>query len=257
MFARLSVFSGSFAAADATAVVTGDGIDTWDVIELIGSLVAKSMLTTDEAADGSTRYRQLETLRQYARDRLDDIGDPDVWRRRHAEHYAEFAEQAGAGLLGSEELAWRPRADRRARQPAQRGGVEPRPRGSRRPRARACASSPRSRNEANSGRSPRGRLVGRACAPLRRATTPERRAAVLSAASWNALLGGDLELGRDRAHAGVATSGCRGFVRAGTYVLLSYIAAIQQDYDRVTATLAEGLAVTEADRGRRTPSISE
>ena len=78
VFARLSVFSGSFAAADATAVVTGDGIDTWDVIDVISSLVAKSMLTTDEAADGMTRYRQLETLRQYARDRLDDLGDPDV-----------------------------------------------------------------------------------------------------------------------------------------------------------------------------------
>ena len=72
---------------------------------------------------------------------------------------------------------------------------------------------------------------------------------MLSAASWNALLGGDLEL----ALATVRTR-CRdidpdGFVRAGTYVLLAYIAAIQQDYDRVTATLAEGFAVVDADEG--------
>ena len=109
VFARLSVFSGSFAAADATAVVTGDGIDTWDVIDVIGSLVAKSMLSTDEAADFSTRYRELETLRQYTRERLDDSDDPDVWRRRHAEQYAAFAEEAGAGLMSEDELTWRPR----------------------------------------------------------------------------------------------------------------------------------------------------
>ena len=137
VFTRLSVFSGSFAAADATAVVTGDGIDTWDVIELIGSLVAKSMLTTDEAPDGTTRYRQLETLRQYARERLDDLGDPEVWRRRHAEHYAEFAESGRRG-------AARPRGarrgelapDARTRQPPGGGGLVARRRQSRRPRAR-------------------------------------------------------------------------------------------------------------------------
>ena len=67
VFARLGVFSSSFTATDATAVVTGDGIDAWDVIDVIGSLVAKSMLIADEHEDGATRYRELETLRQYAR----------------------------------------------------------------------------------------------------------------------------------------------------------------------------------------------
>ena len=76
------------------------------------------MVIADEARDGTTRYRLLETLRQYARDRLDDTGDADAWRRRHAEHYAAFAEAGGAGLA-------RPRRARvatarrdRARQPA-------------------------------------------------------------------------------------------------------------------------------------------
>ncbi len=133
VFARLSVFSGSFAAADATAVVTGDGIDTWDVIELIGSLVAKSMLTTDEASDGTTRYRQLETLRQYARERLDDLGDPDVWRRRHAEHYAEFAEQAGAGAHRPRRARVATSLDARARQPPGGRELVARRRESRRP----------------------------------------------------------------------------------------------------------------------------
>ena len=62
-----------------------------------------------DGADGTTRYQLLETLRQYARERLDERGDADTWRRRHAEHYAAFAEAVGQGLLGPDELLWRAR----------------------------------------------------------------------------------------------------------------------------------------------------
>jgi tetratricopeptide (TPR) repeat protein len=51
----------------------------------------------------------LETLRQYAREKLDAAGDADSWRRRHAEHFTTFAEEAGPALLGPNELEWRPR----------------------------------------------------------------------------------------------------------------------------------------------------
>ncbi len=67
------------------------------------------MVVGDRAADGGTRYSMLETLRAYARERLDETGDPDQWRRRHAEHFADFAEQAGSGLEGPDEHVWRAR----------------------------------------------------------------------------------------------------------------------------------------------------
>ena len=67
------------------------------------------MVVGDRAADGSTRYSMLETLRAYARERLDETDDADRWRRRHAEHYAEFAEHAGSGLEGPDEFVWRER----------------------------------------------------------------------------------------------------------------------------------------------------
>ena len=51
----------------------------------------------------------LETLRAYARERLDESGSTDRWRRRHAEHFADFAEIAGPELEGADELVWRPR----------------------------------------------------------------------------------------------------------------------------------------------------
>jgi predicted ATPase/class 3 adenylate cyclase len=247
VFARLSVFSGSFSGTDATAVVTGDGVDTWDAIETIGGLVTKSMVNTDEAPDGSMRYRLLETLRQFALDRLADIDDPDAWRRRHAVHFAEFAELAGNGFLGSEELAWRPRTmiELDNLRIAVAWSLD---RGDHTDRELAIRIVAGLSNEANAGSSLGVGSWSERALPFVDATTPERRAAVLSAASWNALFGGDLELARDRAHAVLGIEP-RGFVRAATYVLLSYIAAIQQDYNRVAATLAEGLAVTEADEG--------
>jgi predicted ATPase/class 3 adenylate cyclase len=244
VFARLSVFSGSFAAADATAVVTGDGIDTWDVIELIGSLVAKSMLTTDEAPDGTTRYRQLETLRQYARDRLDDLGDPDVWRRRHAEHYAEFAEEVGAGLMGEDELAWRPRAmaELDNLRSAVSWSLDCEDPDERELGVRIVAGLS---YEANSGEALEVGSWAERALPIVERTTPERRAAVVSAAAWNALLAGDFDLARERSEA-VLREDVVGFVHAVAHIQLAYVASIEGDYDRVMATLAEGLTASDA-----------
>ena len=109
VFDRLGVFAGTFDAAAATAVVSGGGVEAWDVRDAIGALVAKSLVVRDETPAGVTRYMLLETLRQYARERLDEQNETDTWRRRHAQHYAAFAEEAGPSLLGSQELTWRPR----------------------------------------------------------------------------------------------------------------------------------------------------
>jgi predicted ATPase len=109
VFNRLGVFAGSFDALAASAVVAGDGIERWDVVEAIASLVGKSMVSTEKTAEDTTRYSMLETLRQYARERLDERGDADAWRRRHAEHYAAFAEGIGRELAGPGELAARRR----------------------------------------------------------------------------------------------------------------------------------------------------
>ncbi len=109
VFDRLGVFAGSFDAPAAQAVVVGDGVEAWDVLDALTELVAKSMIVAEETADGTTRYQMLETLRQYARERLDEHGDTDRWRRRHAEYFADWAEEAGPGLVGRDELAWRTR----------------------------------------------------------------------------------------------------------------------------------------------------
>jgi predicted ATPase len=109
VFDRLAVFSGRFTLAAATAVVTGAGIEGWDVVDALDGLVAKCMVVAEPGAGEHTRYQLLETLRQYARERLDQGADTDQFRRRHARHFAAFAAEVGRGLRGRDELAWRER----------------------------------------------------------------------------------------------------------------------------------------------------
>jgi predicted ATPase/class 3 adenylate cyclase len=101
VFDRLGVFAGSFDGAAVAAVVAGEGIEHWDVVNAMASLVGKSMVSAEITANDTTRYSMLETLRQYARERLDESGDADAWRRRHVAHYAAFAEDAAPGLVGA------------------------------------------------------------------------------------------------------------------------------------------------------------
>jgi predicted ATPase len=106
VFDRLGVFSGTFDAPAALAVAGGDDLDNWTVTEAISSLVAKSMLVPETGPDGATRYGMLETLRQFARERLDEYGDTDRCRRAHAEHYVALSGEIARGLIGSDHVLW-------------------------------------------------------------------------------------------------------------------------------------------------------
>jgi predicted ATPase/class 3 adenylate cyclase len=106
VFERLGVFAGSFDGPAAGAVAGTDGLDTWEVTDALSRLVAKSMLGAETGPDGTTRYALNETLRQFARERLDEAGETDRWRRAHAEYYASWAHDAGYGLTGPDDLRW-------------------------------------------------------------------------------------------------------------------------------------------------------
>ena len=102
------MFPGSFDAEAVAAVAAREGLEAWDVLDAGAGLVAKSMIMADEAS-GTTRYQMLETLRAFARERLEAGGGLHVMFRRHAEHYTRFAEAADAGLAGPDEVVWRNR----------------------------------------------------------------------------------------------------------------------------------------------------
>jgi predicted ATPase/DNA-binding CsgD family transcriptional regulator len=103
--ARLSVFAGSFELDAAEAVVGGDGIDSADVLDLVCALAAQSMLQVVQRR-GRARYRLLETIRVYARQRLSELDSPDRVRDRHLEFHVGLATQAQAGLHGRQPEAW-------------------------------------------------------------------------------------------------------------------------------------------------------
>ena len=102
---RLSAFAGGAVLEDAEAILVDDTIAVSDVLEHLSALVRRSLVSA-EMADGHTRYRLLETVRQYAHDRLDQSGSVAILQRRHAEHFACVAQDAGPHLRGPEQLEW-------------------------------------------------------------------------------------------------------------------------------------------------------
>jgi predicted ATPase/class 3 adenylate cyclase len=105
LFERLSAFQGGFTLEAAEAVCAGGAIAPDDVLDLVSHLVDKSLLTAAEVGDG-IRYRLLETLRQYGRDRLALRGETDEVRKRHALYFRQMAEDALPHLRGPEEITW-------------------------------------------------------------------------------------------------------------------------------------------------------
>jgi predicted ATPase/class 3 adenylate cyclase len=94
----LSVFAGSFdlAAAEAVAGASAGRTVGFEVLDLLARLVDKSLVVADETPDGDVRYRLLETIRQYAAEKLDAAGASLVIRRRHLAHYVDQAVRRNA-----------------------------------------------------------------------------------------------------------------------------------------------------------------
>jgi predicted ATPase/DNA-binding winged helix-turn-helix (wHTH) protein len=102
---RLSVFSGGWTIEAAEAVCSGDGFEADDTLELLTSLVDKN-LALAEAQEEATRYFLLETVRQYARDRLGEQQHPAQWQDGHLAYFLALVEVAEPGLRGAEQRAW-------------------------------------------------------------------------------------------------------------------------------------------------------
>ncbi len=101
---RLSVFAGGFMLDAAEVVCAGEGIDG-EVFDSLAGLVAQSLVVAD-VQEAQTRYRLLETIRQYAQERLAAAGDTETLRAHHARYYTRFAEGAASYLAGPDEIAW-------------------------------------------------------------------------------------------------------------------------------------------------------
>ena len=105
VFRQLGVFAGGWTLDAAEDIVrTGDsGSPLW---HLLGSLVDKSLVQTEGVDGADRRYRMLETIREYAEDRLTASAEVDGARQRHAAYYLALAERAEPELWGPEERTW-------------------------------------------------------------------------------------------------------------------------------------------------------
>ena len=101
---RLSVFAGGCDLSAGEAILAGGDLQAADAADLLSQLVDKSLVLVE--SNGSTRYRLLETIRQYAQERLEASRETANVRTMHLEYYLAMAEAAGPHLRNRDQIAW-------------------------------------------------------------------------------------------------------------------------------------------------------
>jgi len=109
LFARLAGFASGWTLAAAEVVCGGDPITKDEVVYVLIGLIEQSLVVADEDGD---RYRMLETVREYAKEKLLASGGTDSVRQRHCDYYLALSEEADQKLKGSEQSAWLQRLDK-------------------------------------------------------------------------------------------------------------------------------------------------
>ena len=102
---RLGIFNGGFDLAAAEAVCSAEPLDPLDVMDLLDALVQHSLVMVDPRG-ADTRYSMLETLREYALEKLQQGPDAAVIAARHGDHFFSLAKQARSGLQGAQQAHW-------------------------------------------------------------------------------------------------------------------------------------------------------
>ncbi len=111
LFRRLAVFSGGCTVDAVEDVCNDDAAHTYETLEHLSSLQEKSLLTTSTGVspdrnDGETRIDMLETIREYALERLDESGDAERIRTRYLAHFLALAETAAPVLMTEAQSRW-------------------------------------------------------------------------------------------------------------------------------------------------------
>jgi predicted ATPase/DNA-binding CsgD family transcriptional regulator len=110
LFRRLAVFRGTISLEAVEAVGAADDGERAGVLDVLARLVDHSLVQVVERA-GESRYRLLETVRQYGLEKLAESGEADAVRAAHTRYLVDLAERAQAGLAGPEQARWIERLD--------------------------------------------------------------------------------------------------------------------------------------------------
>ena len=113
LFRRLSIFAGGFRLDAAESVCGFRELKPGEILDLLGRLVDKSLVDVEtDSVLNETRYRLLETIREYARVKLEEAGETEEVMERHLESFATFAGLAGKGINSKEQVTWFQRVER-------------------------------------------------------------------------------------------------------------------------------------------------
>jgi len=110
LFGRLSVFVGGWMLEAAESVCEGSLVRSDDILNLLEQLINKSLVIKEESGNES-RYHMLETIRQYANEKLIESGESNALRDRHLEYFLSLAETAEPHLIRPEQIEWLPLLD--------------------------------------------------------------------------------------------------------------------------------------------------
>ena len=103
---RLSVFGKGRTLDAIEAVCSSDGVERWEIIDLLTQLVDKSLLTVEKDEGHEVRYYMLESVWDYTREKLAEAGETDAIRQRHLDYFLKFAEDLEEKITGPEQLHW-------------------------------------------------------------------------------------------------------------------------------------------------------
>src|SRR5215203_2250011 len=107
VFRRLSVFAGGWTLEASEVVVSDESVGKSEVLELLSELVEKSLAIAELTAEsGGVRYRLLDSIRQYALEKLEQSGEAEDVMQAHAEYFLALAEEAEPELIGPRETEW-------------------------------------------------------------------------------------------------------------------------------------------------------
>ena len=106
VFRRLAVFAGGWTVDAAEQVCAEGDAEAWEVLDVLERLAERSLVHVERDADGRARHRLLETVREYALERLDASEEADAQRAVHTAHFVALAEASVGRLSGPEAPVW-------------------------------------------------------------------------------------------------------------------------------------------------------
>jgi predicted ATPase/DNA-binding SARP family transcriptional activator len=112
LFRRLAVFMGGWTLEASEEVCAEDSIESTDILDLLAQLISKSLVWVDISDSGETRYRRLETIRQFGREKLFETAEATPLQDRHLAYFMDLAEQADKEIHGPNQIEWMDRLEK-------------------------------------------------------------------------------------------------------------------------------------------------